>query len=155
MFVAKLKTERSASSFILSSLWALTTHCLRFSLVLSLAHHSLVFPFSHTLSLLSQLPPPPSSSVPSHLCCPSSALTSDIQLALHFILAQFIDSHAGVFASVEAARLPNVESQHSLVVLHNELGILTNDHSVLHPYNLWLRCREVIESFKKMKLTLN
>jgi len=69
----------------------------------------------------------------------SSPLTSDVQLALHFVRAQLVDRHAGVFASVEGARLANVEGQHSLVVPHQELGILTDDHLVLHPDNLRLR----------------
>lgn len=64
--------------------------------------------------------------------------TSDIQLALHLILAQFIDCHAGVFSSVKGARLANVEGQHSLVVLHQVLWILANDHLVLHPDDLRL-----------------
>lgn len=71
-----------------------------------------------------------------------SVLTSDFQLALHLVLAQRVDSHAGVFAPVEGARLANVEGQHSLVVLHQVLGILADDHLVLHPDNLRLRLWE-------------
>lgn len=37
-----------------------------------------------------------------------SALTSDIELALHHIFTQLVDSHAGVFPSVKGAWLANV-----------------------------------------------
>lgn len=68
----------------------------------------------------------------------ASVPTSDVQLALHLILAQLVDRHAGVFASVEGARLANVEGQHPLVVLHQVLWILANNHLVLHPDDLRL-----------------
>lgn len=85
--------------------------------------------------LLLLLPPPTFTA--------SSSVTSDIQLAFHLILAQLIDSHAGVFASIEGAWLTNIEGQHSLVILHQEFRIITDDHSVLHPDNLRLGHRKV------------
>lgn len=89
-------------------------------------------------------PPPPSSlPLPSASTLSSflipSVLTSDVQLALHFIGAELVDGHAGVSSSVKGAWLANVQGQHSLVVPHQELGILTDDNIVLPPGDLRLR----------------
>lgn len=81
-----------------------------------------------------------------------SVLTSDIKCALHFIFAQFIDSHARVFPSIKGAGLSNVEGQNSLIVLHQVLGILPNNHLVLHPDNLRLRFEQA--ELRKLKLKL-
>lgn len=71
--------------------------------------------------------------------------TSNLQLALHFILPEIIDGPAGVSAPVKRARLADIQSQHALVVLHQELGVFTDDHLVLHPNDLWLKNRVLEE----------
>lgn len=65
--------------------------------------------------------------------------TSNLQLALHLGLSQVVDGAARVPASVEQARFTDVQSQHALVVLHQEFRVFTDDHVVLHPDDLWLR----------------
>lgn len=74
--------------------------------------------------------------------------TSNLQLALHLVLPEIVDGPAGVSAPVKQARLANIQSQHALVVLHQELGVLTDDHVVLHPNDLWLRNGELEEEAK-------
>lgn len=65
--------------------------------------------------------------------------TSNLQLAFHFILPKIIDGSAGVSAPIEQAWLAYIQSQHTLVVLHQELGVFTDDHTILHPNDLWLQ----------------
>lgn len=65
--------------------------------------------------------------------------TSNLQLAFHFILPKIIDGSAGVSAPIEQAWLADIQSQHTLIVLHQELGVFTDDHIVLHPNDLWLQ----------------
>lgn len=65
--------------------------------------------------------------------------TSNLQLAFHLILPEIIDGPAGVSAPVKCAWLTDIQSQHALVVLHQELGVFTDDHIVLHPNDLWLK----------------
>ncbi len=64
--------------------------------------------------------------------------TSNLQLALHLILPEIVDGPAGVSAPVKQARLADIQSQHALFVLHQILGVFTDDHAVLHPNDLWL-----------------
>lgn len=64
--------------------------------------------------------------------------TSDLQPALHLVLAQLVDGPAGVATAVELTGLPDVERQYALFVLHQVLGVLTDDHVVLHPDDFWL-----------------
>lgn len=64
--------------------------------------------------------------------------TSDLQPALHFVLAEVVYGPAGVSTAVEQARLADIQSQHPLFVLHQILGVLADDHVVLHPDDLWL-----------------
>ena len=66
-------------------------------------------------------------------------LTSDLQSALHHIFPEVVDSLAGVPSPVKQARFADVQSQHPLVVLHQELGVTFDHHIVLHPNDLWLR----------------
>lgn len=66
------------------------------------------------------------------------SVTSDLQLALHLILAEVIDSLACVLPSVEQAGLADVQSQDALVVLHEELGVAADYCLVLHPDDLGL-----------------
>lgn len=65
--------------------------------------------------------------------------TSNLQLALHLVLPEIIDGPAGVFPPIKHARLADVQSQHALVVLHQKLGVFTDDYIVLHPNDLWLK----------------
>lgn len=83
-----------------------------------------------------QYPPPFEASF---LCLCSSFLlnNSNLQLALHLGLSQVVDGAARVPASVEQARFTDVQSQHALVVLHQEFRVFTDDHVVLHPDDLW------------------
>ena len=67
--------------------------------------------------------------------------TSNLQLALHLILTQIVDGPAGVSSPIKQARLANIQRQHALFVLHQILGVLTDDHIVLHPNDLWLENR--------------
>lgn len=69
--------------------------------------------------------------------------TSHLQLALHLVLPEIVDGLAGVSASVEQARLADIQSQHALAVLHHELGVFTDDHVVLLPNDLRLQERHV------------
>ena len=64
--------------------------------------------------------------------------TSNLQLALHLVFTEIIDGPAGVFAPVKQAWPSDIKSQHALVVLHQELGVFTDDHIVLQPDDLWL-----------------
>lgn len=59
--------------------------------------------------------------------------TSDLQLALHLVLSQLVDGPTRVAAAVKLTGLPDVERQHALFVLHQVLGVLADDHVVLHP----------------------
>lgn len=59
--------------------------------------------------------------------------TSDLQLALHLVLSQLVDGPTGVAAAVELTGLSDIECQHALFVLHQVLGVLADDHVVLHP----------------------
>lgn len=65
--------------------------------------------------------------------------TSNLQLAFHLVLPEIVDSLARVSASIKQAWLADIQSQHALVVLHQKLGVFTDDHIVLHPNDLWLR----------------
>lgn len=68
----------------------------------------------------------------------SQRRTSDLQLALHLVLPEVVDSSAGVSSTVEQTRLTDIQSQHALFVLHQVLWVLADDHVVLHPDDLWL-----------------
>lgn len=72
------------------------------------------------------------------------SITSDLQLALHLVLAKVVDGLACVHPRVEQAGLADVQSQDALVVLHEELGVATDDYLVLHPDDLGLDAREQI-----------
>ncbi len=65
--------------------------------------------------------------------------TSNLQLALHLVFPEIVDGPAGVSASVKRAWLADIQSQHALFVLHQVLGVFTDDHIVLHPNDLWLK----------------
>lgn len=65
--------------------------------------------------------------------------TSNLHLALHLVLPEIVDGPAGVSAPIKQAWLADIQSQHALIVLYQELGVFTNDHAVLHPDDLWLR----------------
>lgn len=80
--------------------------------------------------------------------------TSNVQLALHLISAQLVDGHAGVFAAVKGARPANVEGHHALVVLHQVLGVVADDHLVLHPHDLGLRSQTMVPKVSEQTLPL-
>lgn len=65
--------------------------------------------------------------------------TSNLQLALHLVLPEIVDGPAGVSAPIKQAWLADIQSQHALFVLHQVLGVFTDDHIVLHPNDLWLK----------------
>lgn len=71
--------------------------------------------------------------------------TSDLQLALHLVFPEVVDGPAGVSAPIKQARLADIQSQHALFVLHQILGVLTDDHIVLHPDDLWLNNSALLE----------
>lgn len=71
--------------------------------------------------------------------------TSDLQLALHLVFPKVVDGPAGVSAPIKQARLADIQSQHALFVLHQILGVLTDDHIVLHPDDLWLNNSALLE----------
>ena len=55
------------------------------------------------------------------------------------VLTQGVDGAAGVLPSVEQAGFADPQSEHTLAILHQELWVLSDDHVVLHPDDLWLR----------------
>lgn len=65
-------------------------------------------------------------------------LTSNLQLALHLVHSEIVDGPARVSAPIKQAWLANIQSQHALFVLHQILGVFTDDHTVLHPNDLGL-----------------
>lgn len=76
--------------------------------------------------------------VPLLRCCQPTpffqpTVTFDLQLALHNGFAQLINGLAGVRGTVKRARLSDVEGQHPLAVLLEELWVPTDIHFVLHP----------------------
>lgn len=66
------------------------------------------------------------------------SVTSDLQLALHLVLSEVVNGLARVHPRVEQAGLADVQSQDTLVVLHEELGVAANYYLVLHPDDLGL-----------------
>lgn len=69
-------------------------------------------------------------------------LTFDLQLAGDNRLTMFIEGLACVHAAIKVTRLADLQRADALVVYLPVLGIITNDHLVLHPLNLRLQREE-------------
>lgn len=67
------------------------------------------------------------------------SLTFNLQFAGNQGLSVFVPGPAGVDAAVKVAGLADLEGADALVVHLPELGVVTNDHLILHPFDLGLQ----------------
>lgn len=65
-------------------------------------------------------------------------------------MPEVVDGPAGVSAPIKQPRPADIQSQHALFVLHQILGVLTDDHTVLHPDDLRLE-NSVLEEEEEEK----
>lgn len=73
---------------------------------------------------------------------PVGRLTFDFQLAGDNRLAMFIDGLASVHAAIKVTGLADLQRADALVVNLPVLGVITDDHLILHPLNPRLQRKE-------------
>lgn len=66
-------------------------------------------------------------------------LTFDLQFAGHNGFSVSVYGLAGIHATVEGTGFTDLQRTDALHTDLPELGVVTNDHLVLHPLNLWLQ----------------